>query len=150
MSRPQWPDSINSPSEFPGTIHVGQCQEIKVDVSGDVSASHIAIILQFVGHPLSPVSDAIGEAHSTLTVSHVTHTGHLPPTQDWMRVATECGSVVLEQVSAGKTVHLFAGLPTALAFAVGHILGDHNPIRVYHYDKEQDKYLYAFSLNQIM
>jgi hypothetical protein len=140
---------------MPQTAHrlqglVGECKEIRVEASGDASAKHVAIVLQFVGHPLSPVSGAISDAHSVLSVSHLTHLGHLPPTLDWMRVATESSSVVLEQVSAGKTVHLFAGLPTALASALGHVLGDHNPIRVYHYDKQQDRYGYVFSLNQLM
>lgn len=129
---------------------VGEYKEIRSVVTGDTSTKHVAIVLQFVGHPLSPVSGAITDAHHVLSVSHVTHSGHLPPTQDWMRIATELGSIILAQVSAEKTVHLFSGLPTALAFALGHVLGDHNPIRVYHYDKQQDKYIHVFFLNKLM
>ena len=39
MSRPQWPDSINSPSEIPGTIHAIECRRPDVLVS-DIGMPH--------------------------------------------------------------------------------------------------------------
>jgi hypothetical protein len=129
---------------------VTEYHEIKVEPSGDSDSKDVAVVLQFVGHPLSAVDSVFDGKVSVLSVSHVRYYGNLPPTHNWMNVARELASLVLREVSNGKVVHLFFGLPTGLSFALGHLLGDHNPIRVYHYDKELDKYRFVFALNQAM
>jgi hypothetical protein len=145
---PERDNSLESYHRLQG--FVGECKEISVRATGDASASHVAIMLQFVGHPLSPIGDTIKEPHQTIFITHAKHLGHLPATLDWMQVATELGSVILKQVSDGKCVHLFVGLPTALAFALGYILGDHNPIHIYQYEKHTDRYVCVFCLNRLM
>jgi hypothetical protein len=145
---PERNDNLDSYHRLQGLV--GECKEISVKVTGEESVKHVAILLQFVGHPLSPIGDTIKEHHQTIFITHATHLGHLPATLDWMRIATELGSVILKQVSDGKSVHLFVGLPTVLGFALGYILGDHNPIHIYQYDKQSDRYLCAFCLNQLM
>ena len=145
---PERNDSLESYHRLQG--FAGECKEISIKGMGNESARHVAILLQFVGHPLSPIGDTIKELHETILITHSIHPGHLPATLDWMQVATELGSVILKKVAEGKCVHLFVGLPTALAFALGYILGDHNPIHIYQYDKLNDRYICAFRLNQLM
>src|SRR5579859_842755 len=123
-------------------------EELKITSSGDPEASEVAILLQFVGHPLSPVTGLPPPLHM-LSVSHAKFSGHIPASHNWMRVAVEISSLILTQASEGKTVHLFFGLPASLAFGVGHLIGDHNPIKVYGHDKQHDRYVRVFSLNEL-
>jgi hypothetical protein len=145
---PERNDNLESYHRLQG--FAGEYKEISIKGIGNESARHVAILLQFVGHPLSPIGDTIKELYQTILITHAIHPGHLPATLDWMQVATELGSVILKQVAEGKCVHLFVGLPTVLAFALGYILGDHNPIHIYQYDKLNDRYICAFRLNQLM
>ena len=122
--------------------------EIKVSESGLPEAEDVGIVLQFVSHPLSPVATTLPPASRIMTVSHIKFPGHIPSSHDWMKIAVELSSLILDQASKGKRVHLFFGLSAALAFSVGHLVGDHNPISVYHYDKKRDRYVRVFSLNE--
>jgi hypothetical protein len=125
-------------------------KEIKITSSGDPDASDVAILLQFVAHPLSPIAALFSSPLHQLFVSHTTFSSHIPAEHNWMRVAVEISSLVRTHVGRGKTVHLFFGLPASLAFAVGNFISDHNPIRVYHHDKKRNQYVKVFSLNELM
>lgn len=127
---------------------VSDYRQLAIEATGDPESQDVAVILQF-GHPLSPIGTTLGSSPHCLSVSHNTHVGHLPANSDWMALAVELGSLILAQVKLGKNVHVFVGLPTALAYAVGYIVGDHNRIMLYHHDKHRDQYIKVFSLNEL-
>lgn len=145
------PEAANPRESYHGLqgASVSYTEIERTDV-GEASAPDVAILLQFVSHPLSqPVTTDGTQFLRTLAIKHVKYQGHLPASLNWTLLAAEIASCVLREVSAGKRVHLFVGLPAALGFAVGHFLGDHNAILIYHYDKKSTSYHCAFSLNQL-
>ena len=113
--------------------------------TADVSDRNIIVALNFVGHKL-PSDYLACDAISTVEVKLRDRTGHIPIDTDWLQLGKEISTVILTMLDRHTRVHLYPGIPAALGFVVGAILGSHDRVTVYHYNKSDHQYVRAFSL----
>lgn len=120
---------------------------IVVSDAGDLTSSTVIIALDFSSHALRGFEDILPGPSHIIKVTHKDNTGHLEESLDWMIIAQEIGSVVHAAIATHASVNIVNGMPTALAFALGHHLGDQNSVTIFDFDKHIEKYIPAFSLN---
>jgi hypothetical protein len=119
-------------------------------VESNLLSADVGIVLEFVSLPQDPGPIlAVGAFSRVISVTHATHRAHLPASCNWTKTAAEVASLILNEISQGSRIHVFVGLPTALAFGLGLFLGDHHPIAVYDYDKENANHTFVFHLNEL-
>jgi hypothetical protein len=113
--------------------------------AADVSDRNVIVVLDFLGHTLPP-GYLECQAVSVVEARLKDRTGHIPIDTDWLKLAQEISSVILRLLDRHARVHLYPGVPAALGFIVGAIVGSHDRVQVYHYNRSDHQYVSAFSL----
>jgi len=138
-------------------------RRIKETVSGDLryldfqppeeTTSNTALLLglasHFVEEDARSYISSNNVAGSIVTVRN-TYAGNLKEL-DWTRAVQELFSVFTVLKSAGRLdcIHLFHGIPVALAFGLGMALGTFIHIMVYNWEQKENKYYPVLELNKL-
>jgi hypothetical protein len=113
----------------------------------------IALVLDMASNPArGDVKRYINEQGLDMEVVEVVNTydGNLTE-DDWIPVVQEIYSV-FNQLQANAeitTIHLFHGMPVALAFGVGMALGNFVPVTVYNWEASEKPYQPVLKLNEL-
>jgi hypothetical protein len=107
--------------------------------------------LGLAGHDPSPVKMLAETAHASFVDIRSNFQGTIPVDADWLLVAREVNTVLLDLVGspAVKELHLFPAVPLPLAFAIGMGLDTRSPVRIYQWDALQKVYHEVFHLNEL-
>ena len=138
-------------------------RRIKEAISGDLqyfnfqppaeTSSNTALLLGLASHPIEEAARSyIASNNIAGSIVHVgnTYAGNLKEL-DWTRAVQELFSVLTRLKSVGHLdcIHLFHGMPVALAFGLGMALGTFVHIMVYNWETKENKYYPVLELNKL-
>ena len=136
---------LNQRIPDPTLVHVDLQPNTEVEINvGD----SVLMVWDFTGHKLPqpyPECDPAVVVSLSLKGSE----GHIPLSLNWMNLAREISSVAFKYLDKGAIVHVLPGVPSALAFIIGSIIGTTNSLYVYYYNKTKNSYHETFSLHQL-
>ena len=111
-------------------------------------AKTVLLVLDFTGHELRKPYPDCG-ANQTIHVRLKGSRGHIPLDGNWVEIAHEVASLVFQYLDSDHEVHILPGIPAALAFVLGTIVGTTPGIRIYHFNVHDSAYTSSMALHEI-
>ena len=110
--------------------------------------SPVLIVLDLTGHDL-PRPYPEHEGKEIIYTSLRNSKGHIPLSEGWIDLAREIASLIFSFVDNDRAVHLLPGIPSALAFIVGTIVGLVPNVTLYHYNRHEQAYAQGLVLHKL-
>ena len=118
---------------------------VTVEDSCKVDCSEVTVILAFT--PL-PKENFAGLGENQFVVKYNFQEHRIQP-EHFYRVAEEISFVIDNQVSLGRRVRLYPGLPNTLSFILGSRIQEDSPVSIHNRNYESGKWELVFQLDQL-
>jgi hypothetical protein len=141
-------------SEAEGAQRIGtrlsEYRYIHIEPTLNSPTGEIYVALDFVRHSTQAVQGLARGTPFTAIMPSASWGGTIPLQEDWVRLTQEIASALLELLRyPGTSLHLFPGVPNALAFAIGSGLGKFPTVSLWSWMPPRKAYIEALKLHEL-
>ena len=117
----------------------------------DRTSDKVYAAIGLAGHDPAPVKAMAATDEAGFIDITSEYKGTVPLNADWLRLAREINTVLLEALSGGDglELHIFPAVPLPLAFTIGMGLDTRSPVRVHQWHAPEKIYREVFKLNEL-